>query len=90
MSIGRVETLFTRERQSFEIWTDHKNLEYFMSARKLNCQHASWSLELAEYNFTLKYCPGQLNKKANFEMKRSSRMCENTVLSIATYSESLS
>src|SRR3979490_2345019 len=23
-------------RQPFEIWTDHKNLEYFMTARKLN------------------------------------------------------
>ena len=23
-----------------EIWTDHKNLEYFMTAKKLNCHQA--------------------------------------------------
>jgi len=30
-----------------EIWTDHKNLEYFMTAKKLNCRQARWSLHLA-------------------------------------------
>ena len=30
----------------FEIWTDHRNLEYFMSAKKLNCRQARWSLTL--------------------------------------------
>ena len=27
----------------FEIWTDHKNLEYFMTAKKLNRRQARWS-----------------------------------------------
>jgi len=27
-----------------EIWTDHKNLEYFMTAKKLNYHQARWSL----------------------------------------------
>jgi RNase H-like domain found in reverse transcriptase len=57
-------------RQSFEIWTDHKNLEYFMTARKLNHRQARWSLELADYDFTLWHCPGQLNKKANLLSRR--------------------
>jgi len=26
-----------------KIWTDHKNLEYFMTAKKLNCYQACWS-----------------------------------------------
>jgi len=30
-----------------EIWTDHKNLEYFMTAKKLNRRQARWSLYLA-------------------------------------------
>jgi len=30
-----------------EIWTNHKNLEYFMTAKKLNCRQARWSLHLA-------------------------------------------
>jgi len=30
-----------------EIWTDHKNLQYFMTAKKLNRRQARWSLLLA-------------------------------------------
>ena len=30
----------------FKIWTDHKNLEYFMKAQKLNRRQARWSLYL--------------------------------------------
>jgi len=36
-----------------EIWTDHKNLEFFMMAKKLNCRQAHWSLHLARFNFLL-------------------------------------
>ena len=31
----------------FEIWTDHKNLEYFMKAQKLNRRQAQWVLYLS-------------------------------------------
>ena len=27
-------------QNKFEIWSDHKNLEYFMSSQKLNCRQA--------------------------------------------------
>jgi len=40
-----------------EIWTDHKNLEYFMTAKKLNCRQACWSLHLARFNFLLHHHP---------------------------------
>jgi len=40
-----------------EIWTDHKNLEYFMTAKKLNCRQARWSLHLARFDFLLHYRP---------------------------------
>ena len=33
----------------FEIWTDHKNLEYFMKAQKLNCRQAQWALCCGNY-----------------------------------------
>jgi len=36
-----------------EIWTDHKNLEYFMTAKKLNRRQARWSLYLARFDFLL-------------------------------------
>jgi len=40
-----------------EIWTDHKNLEYFMTAKKLNHCQARWSLYLAHFDFKLTHCP---------------------------------
>ena len=39
----------------FEIWTDHKNLEYFMKAQKLNRRQARWALYLSRFDFTLKH-----------------------------------
>jgi len=36
-----------------EIWTDHKNLEYFMSAKKLNRRQAQWSLTMARFDFVM-------------------------------------
>ena len=39
----------------FEIWTDHKNLEYFMKVQKLNRRQARWALYLFQFDFTLKH-----------------------------------
>ena len=40
-----------------EIWTNHKNLEYFVTAKKLNCHQARWSLHLARFDFLLHHRP---------------------------------
>ena len=53
-----------------EIWTDHKNLEYFMVKRDLNRRQACWSAELADYNFTLHYKKGSSMKKADILSRR--------------------
>ena len=37
----------------FEIWTDHKNLEYFQTSKKLNRHWARWSLYLSHFDFML-------------------------------------
>ena len=42
----------------FKIWTDHKNLEYFMRVQKLNWRQARWVLYLSRFDFTLKHVPG--------------------------------
>ena len=39
----------------FEIWTDHKNLEYFIKVQKLNCRQAQWVLYLSRFDFILKH-----------------------------------
>jgi hypothetical protein len=54
-----------------EIWTDHKNLEYFMTSQKLTRRQARWSLLLAEYEFTLTHRPGVQNDKADRLSRRS-------------------
>jgi len=41
-----------------EIWTDHKNLEYFITAKKLNHRQARWSLHLVRFDFLLHHRPG--------------------------------
>ena len=52
-------------RTKFEIWTDHKNLEYFMTSQKLNRRQARWALFLSRFNFTLKHVPGTKMGKAD-------------------------
>ena len=49
----------------FEIWTDHKNLEYFMKAQKLNRRQTRWALYLSRFDFTLKHVAGSKMGKAD-------------------------
>ena len=49
----------------FEVWTDHKNLEYFRSAKKLNRRQARWSLFLARFDFALHHRPGKTMGKSD-------------------------
>jgi len=58
-------------RLKFEIWTDYKNLEYFMSSQNLNRRQARWALYLSRFNFTLKHVPGSRMGKADGLSRRS-------------------
>lgn len=44
-------------------WTDHKNLSYLGTARRLNSRQARWALFLGRFRFILTYCPGSKNIK---------------------------
>jgi len=54
-----------------EIWTDHKNLEYFMTAKKLNHRQAHWSLHLARFDFLLHHCPRRTMGKPDTLSRRA-------------------
>jgi len=54
-----------------EIWTDHKNLEYFMMAKKLNHHQACWSLHLARFDFLLYHHPRHTIGKLNTLLRRA-------------------
>jgi hypothetical protein len=41
------------------IYTDHKNLEYFMTARVLNRRQARWNMSLSRFDFVITYQPGK-------------------------------
>jgi len=68
-----------------EIWTNHRNLEYFMTAKKLNHHQAHWSLHLARFDFLLHHRsertmgkPDALSRRANHGNKASNN--KNVVL----------
>jgi len=59
-----------RAAVKFEIWTDYKNLEYFMKAQKLNRRQARWALYLSRFDFMLKHVPGSKMGKADSLSRR--------------------
>lgn len=57
-------------RYPFTIYTDHKNLEYFITTKSLNRRQARWAEFLAGYDFTIIYRPGEKNGKADAMSRR--------------------
>jgi len=54
----------------FEIWTDYKNLKYFIKVQKLNRRQARWALYLSRFDFMLKHVPGSKMGKADSLSRR--------------------
>src|SRR5487761_1648314 len=52
-------------KEPFTIHTDHANLLYWKSPRKLNRRTARWHSELQDYHFKLKHVPGKLHTAAD-------------------------
>jgi len=52
-------------QSKFEIWSNHKNLEYFMSSQKLNRRQVKWALYLFRFDFMLKHVLGSSMEKAD-------------------------
>ncbi|KAI2645252.1 Transposon Tf2-6 polyprotein [Labeo rohita] len=54
----------------FQVITDHKNLEYIKSAKRLNPRQARWALFFTRFQFTVTYRPGSKNSKADALSRR--------------------
>lgn len=71
--------------QPFLVLTDHKNLEYLHTAKRLNPRQACWALFLTRFDFTLSYQPGSKNGKADalscVESKENKTHSDETMLS---------
>ncbi|XP_036066968.1 uncharacterized protein LOC118598406 [Oryzias melastigma] len=51
--------------EPFTVFTDHKNLEYLKTAKRLNARQARWAMFFTRFNFVLSYRPGSKNGKAD-------------------------
>jgi hypothetical protein len=51
--------------ETFEIWINHANLQYWTKAQNLTRCQARWALWLSRFHFTLTHKPGKLNVLAN-------------------------
>ena len=47
------------------VLTDHRNLEFICSAKRLSSRQARWSLFFSRFNFIISYRPGSRNGKAD-------------------------
>ncbi|KAI7799341.1 Pol polyprotein, partial [Triplophysa rosa] len=63
LALGEWRHWLEGSAQPFLVWTDHKNLEYIRSAKRLNSRQARWALFFGRFNFTLSYRPGSKNVK---------------------------
>ncbi|KAF8755556.1 hypothetical protein RHS01_05060 [Rhizoctonia solani] len=46
-----------------QVFTNHRNLEYWMQACTFNRRHARWRVFLSNFNFEVHYCPGKQSGK---------------------------
>src|ERR1700731_3044402 len=51
--------------QLFEILTDHRNLVYYRDLQRLLRRQAGWSVQLQDYEFTIKHIPRKGNHLAD-------------------------
>ena len=59
-----------RSIKKFEIYTDYKNLKYFITIRKLSERQIRWSLVLSRFNFQITYVSGASNARADALSRR--------------------
>ncbi len=68
-----------RSVSSFQIHTDHKNLKYFMTVKKLTEWQMRWSLILSRYNFFILYLLSKQNERAD----ALSRQKQNVLINLS-------
>jgi len=66
-----------RSVSSFQICTNHKNLKYFMTVRKLTEQQMRWSLILSQYNFFILYLLSKQNERTDALLRQKQNVSMN-------------
>ncbi len=65
-------------RHQIQVYTDHKNLLYFMITKVLNRRQIKWSKKLSLYNFQIQYQKKSENLKINVLSKRADHMTDKS------------
>ena len=69
----------------FTVYTDNNPLLYIMTNSKLNANGQRWVSELSEFNFTIKYRPGIVNRDADclsrlpLDISKYQRLCNKEI-----------
>ena len=58
--------------EDFEIFTDHKNLQYVFSQKELNLRQRRWIEYLMDFKCQISYHPGKANVVADTLSRKSS------------------
>jgi hypothetical protein len=59
-----------------QVLSNHKNLEYVMSTKLLNCHQTCWAEYLSRFNFKIVYRPGKAGRKPDALTRRSGDLPE--------------
>lgn len=65
MDEWRPELEGLQREDRFDVYTDHRALEYFMTTKALNARQARWAEFLSQFYFSLRYRPGKQNTLAD-------------------------
>ena len=63
--------LLLSNEEPIQVYTDHRNLLYYTSTRKLNCRQARWSTFLSNFNYNIIYCAGKECRKPDALSRRN-------------------
>ncbi len=66
-----------RSVSSFQICTNHKNLKYFMTVKKLTEWQMRWSLILSQYNFFILYLLSKQNERTDVLLRQKQNVSMN-------------
>ena len=69
--VWRPEVASAAPDKPVKVYTDHKNLEHFMTTKQLNRRQARWADFFSEFNFKIMYRPGKQGEKPDTLTRRS-------------------
>jgi hypothetical protein len=76
----RAELEGLQREERFDILTDHRALEYFMTTKALNSRQANWAENLSRFYFMIRYRPGKGNTLADALSRREDAVQQQNVV----------